>query len=331
MPAPHLIGASAALRRVRALCHKVAATDMTVLLCGETGSGKEVAAREIHAASPRRAKPFIAVNCAALSEHLVESELFGHEKGAFTGATGQKPGRFELADGGTLFLDEIGEMPAPLQAKLLRAVEERACVRVGGTRPVSFDVRLIAATNRDLKREAEAGRFRQDLYYRLSVFPIELPPLRLRVEDVRPLAEHFLGRIAPSLGAAAAAGPPGVSEAAVTCLTAYHWPGNIRELRNVIERGALLAGGQPIAPEHLPPEIAAAAASAATAPPGAGAAGGSRLEDQERSLLVEALEQSGWNQSAAARRLRITRDCCRSRMKKYGLSISGGEPPTSAG
>jgi transcriptional regulator with GAF, ATPase, and Fis domain len=244
--------------------------------------------------------------------------LFGHEKGAFTGATNQHLGKFELAGGGTLFLDEVSEMSPPLQAKLLRVVQEREFTRVGGTRTITCDVRLIAATNRDLKRETEAGRFREDLYYRLNVFPIVLPPLRERVEDVPLLVEQFLRDIAPSLGRET----PKVSDDVMACLAGYRWPGNIRELRNIIERGALLAS-KLILPEHLPPEIAACCSRSAGVD-AAPSEGGSQLEQHERSMIVEALDASKWNCSAAARGLGISRDVLRYRMKKHRL-----QPPVS--
>jgi transcriptional regulator with GAF, ATPase, and Fis domain len=238
--------------------------------------------------------------------------LFGRERGAYTGAVTSAPGRFELAAGGTIFLDEVGEMSPAIQAKILRVVQEREFVRVGGTRTQRADVRLIAATNRDLKQAVADGRFREDLYYRLSVFPIELPPLRQRTGDVPRLARHFLDELAPSLGMAAA--PPTIDDRAIACLRAHRWPGNVRELRNVIERAALLAGaGATIQPEHLPPEIAGM--TSATAP----ATVPSRLDDQERTMIVQALETHDWNCSAAARELGISRDVLRYRIKKYDL------------
>lgn len=324
MPATKIIGRSEPISKVIELCKKVALSTATVLLYGETGTGKELAARAIHEFSPRRDKPFIAINCAALPESLLESELFGHEKGAFTGASGQKLGRFELADGGTLFLDEIGELSQTIQVKLLRVLQEREFVRVGGTQTITCDVRIIAATNRDLKREMHEGRFREDLYYRLNVFPITLPPLRQRVEDLPELVEHFVRQVAPSLGV----NRPSISDAALTQLMRYDWPGNIRELRNVIERCTLLAGDQAIGPEHLPHEIGQSTANMLSAGGGGGAvsqaAGGSRLADHEKALILKALEEVGWNQSAAARSLGITRDHLRYRIKKYRLARREG-------
>ncbi len=234
-----IVGNSPALREVIELCKRVSASNATVLILGETGSGKELVSRHIHAHSPRRDKPFIAINCAALPETLLESELFGHEKGSFTGAVAQKLGRFELANGGTLFLDEIGEISHSTQIKLLRVLQEREFVRVGGTKTVACDVRIIAATNRDLAKEIKNGRFREDLYYRLNVFPIETPPLRRRREDIPLLAEHFIRLSAQQLNVPA----PTVSDEALALLMSYQWPGNIREMQNVIERAVLLSDG----------------------------------------------------------------------------------------
>ncbi len=313
-----IVGRSAAIERVVELCKKVALSSSTVLLYGHTGTGKELAARAIHDFSDRKDRPFIAINCAALPESLLESELFGHEKGAFTGAAGQKIGRFELADGGTLFLDEIGELAPNIQVKLLRVLQEREFVRVGGTQTITCDVRIIAATNRDLKHEMQAGRFREDLYYRLNVFPIALPRLSERVEDLPMLIEHFAAQLAPALGVAR----PTVSDEAMALLMRYEWPGNIRELRNIVERCTLLAADGVIHPSHLPPEVAGAAthggdgrAEPAVEPIGPS----SRLAEHEKALILKALDESGWNQSAAARNLGITRDHLRYRIKKYNL------------
>jgi transcriptional regulator with GAF, ATPase, and Fis domain len=306
-----VVGESPAFKRALELCQRAAPANTTVLLLGETGTGKEVMAHQIHALSPRRHAPFIAINCAALPQTLLESELFGHEKGAFTGAGAQRPGRFELADGGTLMLDEVGEMSPPMQAELLRVLEERQFVRVGGTRAIPCDVRVIAATNRDLKRESEAGRFRMDLYYRLAAFPVELPPLRGRLEDLPLLVEYFLTRMAPEMGAET----PSIAPEALACLRSYRWPGNLRELRNVLERCVLLSGGI-IQPQHLPPEIAGAKPTMVPALPTPMT---SKLEGQEREMVLAALESAKWNQSAAARALGVSRDHLRYRMKKYGL------------
>jgi len=315
-----VIGQAPAIEHAMELCRKVALSTATVLLHGETGTGKELAARTIHECSERRDKPFIAINCAALPETLLESELFGHEKGAFTGAAGQKLGRFELADGGTLFLDEIGELSAAIQVKLLRVIQEREIVRVGGTKTITCDVRIIAATNRDLQHEMEAGRFREDLYYRLNVFPIELPPMRDRIEDLPLLVKHFIAQLAPSLGVS----PPSVDDQAMMALMQYRWPGNIRELRNVVERCTLLAGADgEIRCEHLPHEIVQQAEMPQSPSDGSdeepNGNGGSKLAEHERALILKALHETHWNQSAAARNLGISRDHLRYRIKKYGL------------
>jgi len=304
-----IVGTSPALQEVLRLAQRVAPSNATVLLLGETGTGKELVARAVHANSQRGDKPLVAVNCAALTETLLESELFGHEKGAFTGATETKAGRFELADGGSLFLDEIGETSASTQVKLLRVLQEQQFVRVGGTRTLTTDVRVIAATNRDLQAEVQQGRFRADLYYRLNVFPIVMPPLRQRREDISLLAEHFVSRASTSLQVKSGQ----IDRQAIELLVAYDWPGNIRELQNVIERAVLLAGGETITPEHLPKEIVGAGPQTT-----ADHAEGS-LWDYEKALIVRALDQTDWNQSAAARSLGISRDNLRYRVKKYGI------------
>ncbi len=309
-PRATAVGHSRAFREVLELCEKVAASKATVMILGETGTGKELTARAIHERSDRRGRAFIAVNCAALPENLLESELFGHEKGAFTGAEQQRPGRFELADGGTLFLDEVGELATNVQAKLLRVLQDGEVERIGGTRTLSFDVRVIAATNRDLRREVEAGRFRDDLYYRLNVFPIRLPSVRERREDIPLLVQHFLESVARSLGVPTT----GVDEQAMALLQTYDWPGNVREIRNVIERCALLAAGGVITPQHLPPEIRT---------PGQGGtqveAPSVSLPQQEAATIRRTLERTNWNQTRAARALGITRDQLRYRLEKYEI------------
>ncbi|MEW5796771.1 MAG: sigma-54 dependent transcriptional regulator [Candidatus Zixiibacteriota bacterium] len=301
-----LIGSSPAASKLRRMIEQVAPTDATVLLTGRSGTGKELAARMIHDLSSRKAGPFIAVNAAALPETLLESELFGHEKGAFTGAVSRKLGRFELADKGTIFLDEIGEIALPVQTKLLRVLEERRLVRVGGVDMVDADVRVIVATNKNLKDETRAGRFREDLYFRLNVFPIELPPLADRGEDVIELAEHFLRerRLAqPKLD-------PSVRE----LFLAYDWPGNIRELRNVLERAVILSGGGPLTSEHF-------ALEADTAPigPAQSRSSGGGLDQSERDMILAALDQAKGNKTEAARLLKITRRRLYSRMRAHGL------------
>ena len=311
-----IIGNSAALREVLQLCDRVAATNATVLLLGETGTGKELSARRIHAESPRCGKAFIAINCAALPETLLESELFGHEAGAFTGATATKLGRFELAHGGTLFLDEIGDISASTQIKLLRVLQEREFVRVGGVKTISCDVRIIAATNRDLKAGMQQGKFREDLYYRLNVFPIHLPPLRERREDIPLLVNYFGERTAKELGLSR----PEVVSQAMELLCAYRWPGNIREMRNVMERAVLLCDTGEITPELLPREIAGEVRFEP-----APAEGGSALEGYEKAMIVKALEENDWNQTRAAAALGISRDNLRYRLRKYQIKRTTNE------
>ncbi|MCK6485807.1 MAG: sigma 54-interacting transcriptional regulator [Phycisphaerae bacterium] len=305
----NFIGASPAMRQVLEMVQRVAGSNATVLLLGETGSGKEVTARQIHQLSPRREKAFIAINCAALPETLLESELFGHEKGAFTGAVASKMGRFELADQGTLFLDEIGDISASTQVKLLRVLQEKEFVRVGGTQTISTDTRILAATNRNLQVAMKEGAFREDLYYRLNVFPIEIPPLRQRREDIPLLVDHFTHLAAAQLRCAC----PPVSDEAMALLASYHWPGNIRELQNVMERAVLLADGQPIVGAHLPREIT----GDQTFMPQNKAE--SALWGTEKALILKALKEAGWNQSKAARALGISRDNLRYRIKKYEI------------
>ncbi len=305
-----IIGNSTALRQVLDLCARVANSNATVLLLGETGTGKELISRHIHANSARRDKPFIAINCAALPETLLESELFGHEKGSFTGAIGQKMGRFELANGGTLFLDEIGEISHSTQIKLLRVLQEREFVRVGGTKTVACDVRIIAATNRDLMKGIKSGQFREDLYYRLNVFPIETPPLRRRREDIPLLADHFTRSSAQHLNVPA----PRISDEALALLMSYQWPGNIRELQNVVERAVLLSDGKTLEPSQLPREVVGEGLAAPEA-----ASADSTLQGYEKAMVVRALKENGWNQTRAAKALGISRDNLRYRIKKYEI------------
>ncbi|MBK9072202.1 MAG: sigma-54-dependent Fis family transcriptional regulator [Myxococcales bacterium] len=328
----NIIGESAALREVLAKVEQVAPTSSTVLLRGETGTGKELVAHAIHINSTREAKPFVRVNCAALAPGILESELFGHEKGSFTGAVNRRAGRFELADGGTLFLDEVGDLPMEVQIKLLRALQEREFERVGGTETVRVDVRLVSATNRNLEEMIAKGEFRQDLYYRLNVFPIYLPPLRDRREDVLALAHHFVAKFTrqgrPSLGCSAAAAAK---------LAAYNWPGNVRELENIIERAMILANGGAIEEAHLSfgpqaggsPAPATGGAGFAAAPlqaAPAGEAGGAvgkplseKLLDSEKHEIVASIEGAKGNIAAAARQLGINRSTLYYRMRKLGL------------
>ncbi|MFQ5591280.1 MAG: sigma 54-interacting transcriptional regulator [Phycisphaerae bacterium] len=305
-----LIGESACWKEAIALCDRVARSSATVLLLGETGTGKELAARYIHNCSTRCDESFVAVNCTALPETLLESELFGHEKGSFTGAHTRRHGWFEVAGGGTLFLDEIGEIGRPMQAKLLRVLQEKRIVRVGGTQSLPCDARVIAATNRNLKNMMIDGLFREDLYYRLSVFPIPLPPLRERRDDIHLFVDHFVAQAARDCNV------PGlrVAPSTLAALTEYDWPGNVRELQNVVERSVLMSDGDTLLPCHLPPDIAEAGR-----PENTPALDETTLAGQERALVLKALKEHNWNQSRAARALGITRYHVRHRMKKYGI------------
>ena len=289
-----MLGQSPAMRGVFQFIARVAAADSTVLIAGESGTGKELVARAIHRQSARAGRAFVAINCAALTETLLESELFGHEKGAFTGAVAQKRGRLELADGGTLFLDEVGELAPALQAKLLRALEERCFERVGGVRTLQVNLRVLAATNRDLAEAVRRGAFRQDLFYRLNVVSITLPPLRERPEDILPLARHFAAQYAKRMDRAVL----GLSPAAESLLARYSWPGNVRELENAIERAVVLGATDLILPEDLPPAVREAETS--------GGSPGSyheAVKQARRQVVLEALAQAGGNYHEAARRL----------------------------
>lgn len=306
-----LLGETPAMRQLRAMIERVARSMAPVAILGESGSGKELVARAIHAASARRDRPLIKLNCAALPRELVESELFGHEKGAFTGAIAQRRGRFELADGGTLFLDEIGELPLESQAKLLRVLQDGEFERVGGTRSLRADVRVLAATNRDLHAEVGAGRFRADLYYRLNVFPIALPPLRERRDDIPRLLAHFAARTARRLGRAI----DGIAPAFVERATAYAWPGNVRELQNVVERALILWRGGALDGSAL---LAAHTAPPSTTPAGAA----TTLEDLERRHIHEVLRATNWRiegERGAARILGLNPSTLRGRMRKLGV------------
>lgn len=310
-----IVAESAGMRDILAIVAKVNSVgSATILLRGENGTGKDVLARLIHETGLRAAAPFQNITCTALPDSLLESELFGHERGAFTDARQRKPGLLELADGGSVFLDEIGDMSLPLQAKLLRFLEERSFRRVGGTEDIRVNVRIIAATNRNLEKAVELGTFRQDLYYRLSVIPIVVPPLRERQEDILPLARLFLTRFSSEFKKPV----KGFTAEAEACLKAHTWPGNVRELRNVIERAMILGGESHIDAADLPPELRAAALSTATPlvafrlP-----VDGIVLDDLERSLVQQALERTGNNQTQAARLLGITRDQIRYRVEKF--------------
>ena len=307
----NLIGTSRAMQDVYRLVAQVSGSDATVLLRGESGTGKELVAHAIHYASPRAARAFVKVNCAALPEGLIESELFGHEKGAFTGALATRRGRFELAHGGTLFLDEIGDLTPAVQVRLLRVLQEREFERVGGMETLRVDVRLIAATNRDLEALVADGRFRQDLYYRLAVFPIHIPPLRERKSDMLLLADHFVEKYSRQGGKDLRR----ISTPAIDMMMAYHWPGNVRELENVIERAVLLSDDRVIHGHHLPPTLQTAEASG-TAPRGTLRA---TLERVERELLLEALKSARGSMAAAARALGVSERIMGLRVARYRI------------
>ena len=308
-PRYHIVGDSPAVRKVLRLVEKVAGTDATVLVRGPSGTGKELIARAIHGNSPRRDKPLVTVNCATLQESLLESELFGHERGSFTGADKAKPGLFEVAEGGTLFIDEVAEMSPALQAKLLRVLEDGHYRRVGSTQERRADVRVVAATNKPLEEEQKAGRFREDLFFRLNVITVDLPPLRDRREDIPLLVGHFL-RTRP-----VGRGPWTVAPEALTALTAYDWPGNVRELANVIERAQILAEGDTITPDDLPDTMLAATPlceSSADHP--------DSLDVVERNHVVEVLRRSDGNKVRAAKALGISRRTLYRLIERYGLN-----------
>jgi DNA-binding NtrC family response regulator len=308
-----LIGQSDSMKEVILLIRQVAKTGTTVLITGESGTGKEVAAMEIHKASNRSDKPFVAVNCAALPEQLLESELFGHERGAFTGATSKKKGRFEIADKGTILLDEIGEMPISMQVKLLRVLQERCFERVGGTRTIHSDVRVIATTNRELTSAISDGTFREDLYYRLNVMHITMPPLRTRKEDIPLLVNHFLEKFDPSK-------TKKISSEAMKTLSQYNWPGNIRELQNAIERALIVCQGSEIQSIHFPSELTSCIKESSTPDINLFDSGFS-LGELEKHLIIKALEKHNYNQTKVAKYLGITRPTLLYRLQKYGIKI----------
>ncbi|MBX5483498.1 MAG: sigma-54-dependent Fis family transcriptional regulator [Myxococcaceae bacterium] len=345
-----IVGQSAQMQEIFRIIDKVADTPSTVLITGESGTGKELIATALHEGSSRRDKPLIRINCGAIPKDLMESELFGYERGAFTGAVTSKPGRFELADTGTLFLDEIGEIPVEMQVKLLRVLQDGEFERVGGIKTTRVDVRLIAATNRDLEQEIEAGRFRKDLYYRLNVVPIRLPPLRERVNDIPMLARHFIEKYNKRLNKKI----EGITDEALERMKAYSWPGNIRELENLIERVLLFADGPLIGledlkaqiktPAELPPAAPGGPAAAATTPGATGALaatlsaseplpqeGGlkdlvrARAAELEKDLIIKALDETGGNVTRAARLLQISRKSLQTKMKEFGLRDEAGE------
>jgi DNA-binding NtrC family response regulator len=321
--APRIIGEDAKLRQVSQRLHRAASTDATVLLEGESGTGKELFARALHALSPRADGPFVAINCAAIPETLLETELFGYEKGAFTGAAQRKPGRFELAHHGTLFLDEIGDLPLALQAKILRALEQKQFERVGGTQSLHVDVRVVAATNRNLKQRVSARQFREDLYFRLSVFPIEIPPLRERRDDVLILARHFVEKFCKDLNKKALMLSPG----AIEDLKAYSWPGNVRELQNCIERAVILAEGDAIQQHHLNLSFRNAEAPQMQADPwhqidlaGTMADALRRVGNEvERRKIRAALKEAGGDKAQAAHALQIGFKVLGQKLKLHGI------------
>jgi len=312
---PNVVARSVKMQEVLATVERVAPTNSTVLLGGESGVGKDLIARAIHEKSRRASGPFVKINSTAIPENLLESELFGYEKGAFTGANASKPGKFELADKGTLFLDEIGDVPPAIQVKLLRVLQEREFERLGGTRTVKVDVRLIAATNRDLREALEQGTFREDLYYRLNVVPIDIAPLRQRKEDIPDLVNLFISRFAGDSGKQVKS----ISPEAMQILVNYHWPGNVRELQNIIERACALANGTVIKPEdiHLDVRPAKAANTSGFLPEGM------TLEHWEDEMIREALRRANGNKSQAARLLGLSRNALRYRLSKIGIADEG--------
>jgi len=324
----NIIGQSGAMRAIANLVSKVVATDVTVLLHGESGTGKELIAQAIHHTSPRRAKPFVKLNCVAIPETLLESELFGHEKGSFTGAIGRKIGKFEQANTGTILLDEIGDMTLATQAKILRVLQEREFERVGGTETVPIDVRVIASTNKDLARAVEEGAFREDLYYRLNVFSIRLPALRERKEDIPPLVEHFVRQFARKNGKSVT----GFSAEAMEHLLAFDWPGNVRELENYAERAVVMAEGEIMGPDCLPPHLVTFEPRLPEEPTiPAGRSLDDALDSIERKLICSALRRTAGVQIRAAKLLGITERSLWHRVKKLGIDVGDLKEPQPEG
>ncbi len=328
-PGTELIGQGRAMQQVVDLVNRVAPANASVVITGESGTGKEVVARAIHGISPRKERPFVALNCSAIPATLIESELFGYERGAFTGADQRRPGNFEMAHTGTLFLDEIGELPLEMQGKFLRVLEERKLRRLGGKAEVGVDVRVLCATNRDLKEEIRRGRFREDLYFRLHVFTIPLPPLRERKEDIPLLVQHFIGKFAGETGKHV----QGVTPEALAVLQGYGWPGNIRELRNTVERAMILVDGDFIGEEHLPPDMR-------PAPGGGGESGlrlamGLELREVEKEYILASLRRNGGNKARTAELLGISEKTLYNKLHRYAERArdrasepaeTGGEP-----
>jgi len=325
--APTIIGNSKNIQEVLALIRKVAASNATVLLLGESGTGKEMFARALHHQSPRRTRPFVAINCAAIPDTLIESELFGHERGAFTGATGAKPGRFELANGATLFLDEVSELSPAVQAKLLRVLQEHTFERVGGTRTIEVDVRIVAASNADLAGAVRERRFREDLYFRLNVFPIFIPPLRDRAEDIPALVDHFIARYA----AEARRKVRGISKGALKSLMQYAWPGNIRELQNFVERAVILTSGEVLQPADFALGLGATvAADEAVAEGGLQGVGGRASRLAEIECIRRTLANVRGNRQKAAEQLKVSHKALQAKIEEYGIDMpaeeGAGEP-----
>ncbi len=316
----NIIGRSPAMQEIFATVERVAPTRATVFLAGESGVGKDLIARAIHFHSPRSDRPFVKINCTALPENLMESELFGYEKGAFTGANASKPGKFEQADTGTVFLDEIGDVPPSIQVKLLRILQEREFERLGSNKIRHIDVRIVAATNQDLRAALEQGTFREDLYYRLNVVPINIPPLRARPEDIPFLAEHFVKKLAPAVGSRVES----ISEEAIQRLMSYHWPGNVRELENVIERSIVLSAGTRLEAADIRLDTASRAHQLAS---GDFLPEGMTLDEHEQAIIREALRRAEGNKSQAARLLGLTRNALRYRLSQMGMEkdAAGGE------
>ena len=313
-----IIGSNAAMQQLFSLLTKVADADTTVLIQGESGTGKELVARAIHTKGPRADKPFVPVNCGAIPGELLESELFGHEKGAFTHAVRTRIGRFEQANGGTVFLDEISEMSPMLQVKLLRVLQEREFERVGGNQTIHSDFRVLAATNRDLEAEVKKGSFREDLYYRLNVIPVKVPPLRERQSDIPLLVAHFMEKFANGRNSGART----ISDEALGCLIRYHWPGNVRELENIIERMVILAASDEIVPEDLPEKVVRARSDAGgevNEIPPSGFYLNQAVADYEKKIIVQALNQTDWVKNQAAKLLNVNRTTLIEKMKRHGL------------